>query len=621
MATEISTNSMSQACMDSGGCSKDTPEDKEEANATDEPPKEIRTSIKFEEPIKEIEITTAVPESPTKESDNAVSSPTKELLLPERLERRKEIKRRKRPKTIASSQPSRDIRRNESLNENGAISKTRGKELTRQGVSFDAEPQRRRDSDALDDKRTNAISSRTDVPMVISKKLTPNEAEIKAKSEDLGTDVIKRPRHRHLSRQQSRDDQSIVLISEQVKERSDAVETIPEDISRHNKSLVIIKNGTYQIVDPAVDKYYSLKPDSGLSENQLPTEICPKGMEHIQNILEELIKTEESYVDSLWQGLNNYGKIFEQRDLVKGLKGKKYVLLGNIEQIAEFHRDEFLPMLLRNRNNLKQLFDEFQRYIEEDYFYAYVLYAMNNQRSLELCNDYKKFFKIVQAKCSDNLGINSFLLQPIQRVPRYSLLLKEFIKKLFDNYPMKPILDSCCRLDRKLQILLNAINKSEVINDVDCISETHEFNIFYQGKFRDVAEFSCHDYTLKRNYRSKLFIYEKCIIYTEVKRKQLVFRGRYPREHLGMTIQNKSFSLYYDRLRQQECEFAGEPALVRQWQDLIRAIINAYAVEERARLKELHNPDVVHRERRRPLNLSLFRDSNRFSVDSGISNN
>ncbi|XP_073812326.1 uncharacterized protein [Musca autumnalis] len=590
--------------------------DKEGSNKSELSAKETKSDTQFEEA--------------STESKNETDLQMKEIIIPQRLERRKELKRRKRPKTIASSQPSKDIKDvnkgTEHVKENGVQTKATRKDLTRQGVSFEDQTSTNKEDDLSNNTtasslmKTNEISSRTDLTLVISRKDSAKEEEMKAKNANFTAEVIKRSKHRSITRQQSRDDHSLGTKYEHVQEGSNLETNKTEDVSRKNKSLVIIKNGTYQIVDPPVDKYYSHVPEPVSCEQQLSPEICTTGLEQIQPILEELIKTEESYVDSLWKGLNNYGKLFEQRDLPKGLKGKKYILLGNIEQIAEFHREEFLPMLLRNRKNLKKLFDEFQRYIEEDYFYVYVLYAMNNQRSLELCNDYKKFFKILQTKCEDNLGINSFLLQPIQRVPRYSLLLKEFIKNLFGNYPLKPIIDSCCRLDRKLQILLNAINKSEVINDVECISETHEFNIFYQGKFRDVGEFNCHDFTLKRNYRSKLFIYEKCIIYTEVKRKQLIFRGRYPREHLGMTIQSKSFTLYYDRLKQQECEFMGDPLLVRQWQELIRDVINAYAVEERARLQKLHCPEVVHRQKR-AIDLSLFRDSNRFSADSGISNN
>lgn len=99
--------------------------------------------------------------------------------------------------------------------------------------------------------------------------------------------------------------------------------------------------------------------EDGDSEIQLRD----KGFKPIQPILDELIRTEQTYIKNLWLGINNYGDIFERSDLPRGLRGKRYVLLGNIEQIAEFHRDEFLPMLLRNRNNLKSIFDEFKQFI------------------------------------------------------------------------------------------------------------------------------------------------------------------------------------------------------------------------------------------------------------------
>lgn len=148
-----------------------------------------------------------------------------------------------------------------------------------------------------------------------------------------------------------------------------------------------------------------------------------------------------------------------------------------------------------------------------------------------------------------------------------------------------------------------------------------QFNTFYQGKFRKVSEFHVFDHTLKRSYRSKVFIFDKCIIYTEIKGKQLIFHGRYPCEHIGITAKTKQFTLYYEHRKQQECDFMGDPALIEQWLELIREMVSAYAAEERKKIKELRshefNGDHMHR---KPANLSLFRDSNRFSSDSGIGN-
>lgn len=117
---------------------------------------------------------------------------------------------------------------------------------------------------------------------------------------------------------------------------------------------------------------------------------------------------------SLFTGLENYGNIFQRKDLPVGLRGKKYDLFGNIEQIAEFHRDEFLPMLHRNRRDLKRLFDEFMAFLDvniiylspfaftniydmifqENCFYGYVIFTMNKQKSLKLCDTYKNYFTV-----------------------------------------------------------------------------------------------------------------------------------------------------------------------------------------------------------------------------------
>ncbi|XP_058986412.1 kalirin [Musca domestica] len=396
-----------------------------------------------------------------------------------------------------------------------------------------------------------------------------------------------------------------------------------KDFPRNYRSRPLTEIGGSQTVRLRGEKYTSLRQVICDPEDEEQIEMRDKGYGCIQPILDELIKTEETYVENLWMGINNYGNMFERKDLPMGLRGKKYVLFGNVEQLAEFHRDEFLPMLHRNKHDLKRLFDEFQQYIEQHCFYGYVLYTMNKQRSLKLCDTYKNYFKLIQTELDDKLGINSFLVQPIQRMARYPLLLTQFITTLFKNrdYIMKPVIESCCRLEKRLRTLLTTTNESEVINDIVCLSETHEFNTFYQGKFRKVSEFNIADHTLKRTYRGKVFIFDKCIIYTEIKGKQLIFHGRYPCEHIGITAKTKQFTLYYEHRKKQECDFMADAALVEQWLDLIREMVSSYAEEERKKFKEMraleHGEDHMHP---KPANLSLFRDSNRFSTDSGIGN-
>ncbi|KAH8297058.1 hypothetical protein KR044_004296 [Drosophila immigrans] len=366
-----------------------------------------------------------------------------------------------------------------------------------------------------------------------------------------------------------------------------------------------------------VDKFNSLYQPKE-EEDDIEIELRDKSDKCVHPILEELIHTEEAYVKNLFTGLENYGNIFQRKDLPLGLRGKKYDLFGNIEHIAEFHRDEFLPMLHRNRRDLKRLFDEFLVFLDQDCFYGYVIFTMNKQKSLKLCDLYKNYFTSIRLERDDKLGINSFLVQPIQRMARYPLLLTQFITTFFKNRDivMKPLIESCCRLEKRFRTLLTTTNESEIINDiVDC----HEFNVYYQGKFRKVSEFQVADQKNKRNYRAKVFIFDKCIIYTEIKGKHLVFHGRYPCEHVGISARTKSFTLYYERRKQQECEFTADPVQIQLWLDLIRDMINNYANEERLKLQERYSRENDHLHRKAP-SFSLYRDSNRFSTDSGIGN-
>lgn len=73
----------------------------------------------------------------------------------------------------------------------------------------------------------------------------------------------------------------------------------------------------------------------------------------------------------------------------------------------------------------------------------------------------------IQNECNDRLGINSFLLQPIQRLPRYQLLLNEIIKDLskdMDN--TKLAMAAFCIAEKNIQRLLDTVNESMSINDI-----------------------------------------------------------------------------------------------------------------------------------------------------------
>jgi hypothetical protein len=70
-------------------------------------------------------------------------------------------------------------------------------------------------------------------------------------------------------------------------------------------------------------------------------------------------------------------------------------------------------------------------------------------------------------KCHDMLGVISFLLQPIQRVPRYQLLMNEIVKELMkDAFNRKDEISRVCVAEKTIQRLLNSVNEALFIHDI-----------------------------------------------------------------------------------------------------------------------------------------------------------
>lgn len=114
-------------------------------------------------------------------------------------------------------------------------------------------------------------------------------------------------------------------------------------------------------------------------------------------------------------------------------------------------------------------FLDFLSQLQKDYFYIYILYAINRQRSEKLCDTHRSYFKEIQNEIGDKLGVNSFLVQPIQRLPKYKLLLGQLISELgkrLEDDGVKQQIAACCLAEKRLQRLLDTVNGSMNINDI-----------------------------------------------------------------------------------------------------------------------------------------------------------
>ncbi|XP_075870691.1 guanine nucleotide exchange factor DBS isoform X4 [Nelusetta ayraudi] len=151
-----------------------------------------------------------------------------------------------------------------------------------------------------------------------------------------------------------------------------------------------------------------------------------------RHVMNELLETERAYVEELLCVLQGYASEMDNPAMVPlipaPLQNKKEVLFGNMPEIYHFHRRTFLRELeqytdcpeLVGRCFLQRMTD----------LQIYEKYCHNKPRSESLwrqCSDCA-FFQECQKKLEHKLGLDSYLLKPVQRITKYQLLLKEMLK-------------------------------------------------------------------------------------------------------------------------------------------------------------------------------------------------
>jgi hypothetical protein len=108
----------------------------------------------------------------------------------------------------------------------------------------------------------------------------------------------------------------------------------------------------------------------------------------------ELLENEENYVRSLKLGIKNYMSVMNRKDLPKSLRGQKNRVFGNVASIFKFHSTTFLPQLIECGDDVEKIAELFTSYVTKDYFYAYIIYAINRKKSELLCAYHVQFWKV-----------------------------------------------------------------------------------------------------------------------------------------------------------------------------------------------------------------------------------
>ncbi|XP_066114930.1 rho guanine nucleotide exchange factor 25 isoform X1 [Saccopteryx bilineata] len=152
-----------------------------------------------------------------------------------------------------------------------------------------------------------------------------------------------------------------------------------------------------------------------------------KALERSMYVLSELVETEQMYVEDLGQIVEGYMATMAAQGVPDSLHGRDRIVFGNIQQIYEWHRDYFLGELqhcLKDPDWLAQLFIKHERRL-----HMYVVYCQNKPKSEHVVSEFgDSYFEELRQQLGHRLQLSDLLIKPVQRIMKYQLLLKDFLK-------------------------------------------------------------------------------------------------------------------------------------------------------------------------------------------------
>ncbi|KAM3959045.1 uncharacterized protein ACR2FA_006885 [Aphomia sociella] len=297
----------------------------------------------------------------------------------------------------------------------------------------------------------------------------------------------------------------------------------------------------------------------------------------------ELVHTEKIYVERLRHVIENYmPEIVESQDdiicMPPLLVRLKPSIFANIEDLFRFHSEEFLPAMVDCENDLRKLGQCFRQF--EQRFNMYVMYSRNNKNATRLVYENKEFFQRRQFEMKDRLDLSSYLLEPIQRLPRYKLFLVDLVKTytMYENERCdsdsrisgfsvdsdetggsngessdneETPLESLKQAKSLIERILTAIDEIMALENIkDC---PPELNLLHQGRLLRQNEFFAMDVVRRRRQLVRIFLFDKLVLITVVYRKSpriecFIYKDHIPVDDIGITAKEEDhfkFSIWY----------------------------------------------------------------------------
>uniref|UniRef100_A0A667ZVK7 Kalirin RhoGEF kinase b n=1 Tax=Myripristis murdjan TaxID=586833 RepID=A0A667ZVK7_9TELE len=253
--------------------------------------------------------------------------------------------------------------------------------------------------------------------------------------------------------------------------------------------------------------------DSDQGSNESDTEQRNKAMRGRMFVVNEMVQSEKDYVKDLGVIVEGFMSRLEVRGTPEEMRGKDKIVFGNIQQIYDWHRDFFLVELercLQDHDLLADLFIKHERRL-----HMYVVYCQNKPKSEFIVIEYETFFEEIQHEISCRMSISDYLIKPIQRITKYQLLLKDFLK-----YTSKAGLD-CEEIEKAVELMSLVPKRCNDMMNLGRL-QGYEGKLTSQGKLLQQETFCVWEQdggVLSRSKERRVFLFEQIVIFSELLRK------------------------------------------------------------------------------------------------------
>uniref|UniRef100_A0A3Q2YZ40 Rho guanine nucleotide exchange factor 25 n=3 Tax=Hippocampus comes TaxID=109280 RepID=A0A3Q2YZ40_HIPCM len=192
------------------------------------------------------------------------------------------------------------------------------------------------------------------------------------------------------------------------------------------------------------------------------------------------------------------------------LKGKDRIVFGNIHQIYDWHKSYFLGELekcVAEPDTLAQLFIKHERRL-----HMYVVYCQNKPKSEHVVSEYiETFFEDLRQQLGHRLQLNDLLIKPVQRIMKYQLLLKDFLKYYSkagrDVEQLQRAVEVTCFVPKRCNDMMNVGRLQGFVGKI-----TAQGKLLQQDTFSVSEQEGC---MLSRPKERRVFLFEQLVIFSE----------------------------------------------------------------------------------------------------------